>query len=213
MPRHNAAAISTKAALRTDDAELDERPASTSHAILSRLLGSVDFYYNAYRWTVQPRAERWYTRGYGDLTGYFEAADRWMAKWAQTGLSELDTPVVISWESWTGPPGVLRDEGSFVSPCHETLPEDVRTVRFLFVRAASSPVGESLLPPTRSIIVHTAATGTSRVSNDGLGLARRRLSSLLSCWLASTRACQALPLTRSARPSSPCRSCSTASPP
>ena len=41
------------------------------------------------------------------------------------------------------------------SPLAASLPEEVRTARFLFVRAA--PGGP--LPPTRCVVVHTAATG------------------------------------------------------
>jgi len=123
----------------------------------SSLLGAVDVAYNLCRRSVQPKTQCWFSAGYGDLQGYYDLADHMLAEWKRDSLKRhLGTPLQVDWRPVdSGDPAVLCDEGSFVSPLAASLPEEVRTARFLFVRAA--PGGT--LPPTRCVVVHTAATG------------------------------------------------------
>ena len=100
----------------------------------------------------------WFSTGYGDLQSYYDLVDRIVAEWKRDGLKRYlgGVPLQVSWQPVdSGDLAVLCDEGCFASPLAASLPEEVRTARFLFVRAA--PGGP--LPPTRCVVVHTAATG------------------------------------------------------
>ena len=129
----------------------------------SFLLGLIDLVYNLYRrFIAQPRRNRWFSAGYGDLQSYYYAVDNAMAEWKRDGLERyLSKPLRVTWRKIdSGDPAVLCDEGFFVSPLSRYIgvPDAVKMARFLFVRAA--PGGP--LPPTRCIVVHTAATGVYR---------------------------------------------------
>jgi hypothetical protein len=127
-------------------------------AVSSPLLGLLDVAYNSIRMRTQPREQRWFAAGYGDLRGYYNEVGAMMDEWRRDGLASLDAPVAISWVPWAADdalPGVWRDEGSFESPLSHALPEESRRVRFLFVRADDS----SAFPPSRAVVVHMACTG------------------------------------------------------
>ena len=136
----------------------------------SSALGAIDVAYNLCRRLLQPKTHYWFSEGFGDLKSYYELADRTMAEWKRDGLKRyLGSPLKVSWQPVdSGDPAVLCDEGSFASPLAAALPEEVRTARFLFVRAA--PGGT--LPPTRCVVVQTAATGVVDYADRDAQMAR-----------------------------------------
>mmetsp|Transcript_30958 Transcript_30958/g.51289 ORF Transcript_30958/g.51289 Transcript_30958/m.51289 type:complete len:439 (+) Transcript_30958:304-1620(+) len=143
-----------------------------STSLFSACAGMIDLVYNSFRKRVQPPAERWFRRGFGDLPRYFSACDEALDAWEADGLKDyLQVPVSIRWREWPAdaqaPPDVLLDEGSFESPLATFLPPESRMVRFLFVRAV--PGGKHMR--TRGIYVHTAATGTCTYTERERGLA------------------------------------------
>ena len=151
----------------------------------SFLLGLIDLVYNLYRrFIAQPRRNRWFSAGYGDLPSYYYAVDHAMDEWKRDGLKRyLSKPLRVTWRKIdSGAPAVLCDEGFFVSPLSRYIgvPDAVKMARFLFVRAA--PGGP--LPPTRSIVVHTAATGVSTYAERDAEMARPLLAhGIASCIL------------------------------
>ena len=154
-------------------------------ALRSFLLGLLDLVYNIYRrFIAQPRRNRWFSAGYGDLQSYYYAVDNAMDEWKRDGLKRLSSPFTVTWRKIdSGDPAVLCDEGIFASPLAYSLiplPNAVKMARFLFVRAA--PGGP--LPPTRSIVVHTAATGVSTYAERDAEMARPLLAhGIASCIL------------------------------
>ena len=128
----------------------------------SRAQGFLDAAYNAVRERVQPAEERWFSKGYGEIEDYYTEVDSFMEKWAHDGLEGLKVPVHITWRKMAANdhkrPHVWRDEGTFESPLAHKLPRQSQSCRCLFVRGAP---GSGVYPPTRSIVVHMAATGTS----------------------------------------------------
>ena len=154
-------------------------------ALRSFFLGLIDLVYNLYRrFIAQPRRNRWFSAGYGDLQSYYYAVDNAMAEWKRDGLKRyLSKPLRVTWRKIdSGDPAVLCDEGFFVSPLSRYIgvPDAVKMARFLFVRAA--PGGP--LPPTRSIVVHTAATGVSTYAERDAEMARPLLAhGIASCIL------------------------------
>ena len=151
---------------------MNDVPQLGSRSLRSTCSGALDIVYNNFRRKVQSPAERWFQRGYGDLPRYFGACDEALDAWEADGLERyLQLPAMLSWREQfpdeRTPPGVLLSEGSFESPLAAHLPPESRTARFLFVRA----VPGSDYPPTRSIYVHTAATGTCKYTERERGLA------------------------------------------
>ena len=137
----------------------------------SSLLGVLDLAYSLYLRARQPKTHYWFSTGYGDLQSYYDLVDRMMAEWKRDGLKRYlgGVPLQVSWQPVdSGDLAVLCDEGCFASPLAASLPEEVRTARFLFVRAA--PGGP--LPPTRCVVVHTAATGVVDYEGRDAQLAR-----------------------------------------
>ena len=137
----------------------------------SSLLGVLDLAYSLYLRARQPKTHYWFSTGYGDLQSYYDLVDRIVAEWKRDGLKRYlgGVPLQVSWQPVdSGDLAVLCDEGCFASPLAASLPEKVRTARFLFVRAA--PGGP--LPPTRCVVVHTAATGVVDYEGRDAQLAR-----------------------------------------
>ncbi len=152
----------------------------------SQALGMIDILYCRFRECIEPSTRRWFRLGYGDLPAYFLEAQDMMLEWQQSGFSHLSQPVEILWNEWDAEQpaeGVLFDEGTFPSPFGDSLPEDSRQVRFLFVRRAHD---STLLPPTRAVYVHMAATGSTTYTERLRCLALPLLQSgIASCLLTA----------------------------
>ena len=64
----------------------------------SFLLGLIDLVYNLYRrFIAQPRRNRWFSAGYGDLQSYYYAVNNAMIEWKRDGLKRLSSPFTITW--------------------------------------------------------------------------------------------------------------------
>ena len=138
---------------------------------MSHLLGFMDVPYNWVRMMIlQPRSHRWFSAGYGDMQAYRDLADSVFAEWSRDGLADFLSPLPdISWTAIdSGDADVCCDEGVFESPLSAALPEAAQLVRFLFVRAAHA----GSLAPTRAVVVHYGATGTTQYEERDLKLAR-----------------------------------------